>query len=288
MTPSPPRRVGLVVHTGREASFVSASQAIERFRHEDIEVVVAAEGPEPERLGVAVLDHDFAEDLDLALSVGGDGTFLRAAHRCRDAGVPILGVNHGRFGFLTEVEPADLEFALDGVVAGRWTVLPRSTLSMETCDADGTSLGTGWALNEVSIEKSAREHLLQTRIEVSGEPYSEFRSDAVIVATSTGSTAYALSAGGPIVSPHLDVTMVVPVAPHTLYDRTLVVHPREPIHVRIAPDQQPAVVSPDGRTPTMVPAGGAVTCRGSDVPVRVAQVAPVGFPAMLRRRFHLH
>lgn len=282
----PPERVGLVVYTARSSAIAVAEHVAGRLIQSGVEVVLGPEGGHPELLDLPVRDEDFEDGLDLVLSLGGDGTFLRAAHHCRDAGVPLLGVNLGTLGFLAEVEPAHVDEALDAVMAGEWTIAERSTIDM-VASLDGEEVGAGWSLNEVSIEKSARQHMLHTAISVGDHRYTRFGSDAVIVATSTGSTAYALSAGGPIVSPMVDVTLVVPVAPHTLYDRTLVAHPTEEVVVHVLEDQEPAVVSCDGRTPMMVPAGGTVCCRGGGKPVLVAQVDPPAFATLLRRKFNL-
>lgn len=283
----PPSRVGLVVHGARPNAVAMAQHVVGRLAAEGVDVVIADEGRDPEQFGLPVREAGFVDGLDLVLSLGGDGTFLRAAHHCRDACVPLLGVNLGNLGFLAEVDPDDVDVALDAVVAGHWTIAQRATLDMVAVDPDGDEIGTSWSLNDVAIEKSARQHMLHTAISVGDHRYTRFGSDAVIVSTSTGSTAYALSAGGPIVSPLVDVTLVVPVAPHTLYDRTLVADPSETIVVTVVEGQEPAVVSCDGRTPLMVPAGGSVSCRGSATPVLVAQVDPLPFPSLLRRKFNL-
>lgn len=277
----------MVVHTARSQAVAVAHQVVARMAAADVDVVVADEGGDPAQLGLPVRDLGSTADLDLVLSLGGDGTFLRAAHHCRDVGVPVLGVNLGRLGFLAEVEPEHVDAAIAAVLAGEWTTTNRSTIEAVATDATGTVIGADWSLNDVAIEKSARQHMLHTQISVGDHRYTRFGSDAVIVSTSTGSTAYALSAGGPIVSPLVDVTLVVPVAPHTLYDRTLVVDPSETVVVTIVPDQEPAIVSCDGRQPMVVPAGGSVACSGSGTPVVVAQVDPLPFPALIRRKFNL-
>lgn len=284
---APPARVGLVVHGARPSAVAMAQHMVGRLTNEGVDVVIADEGHDPAQFGLPVRDTGFVEDLDLVLSLGGDGTFLRAAHHCRDAGVPLLGVNLGNLGFLAEVDPEQVDDALDAVVGGDWTIAERATLEVVATDADGARVGSAWSLNEVAIEKSARQHMLHTAVSVGDHRYTRFGSDAVIVATSTGSTAYALSAGGPIVSPLVDVTLVVPVAPHTLYDRTLVADPSETIMVTVIDDQEPAIVSCDGRTPMIVPSGGTVSCQGSATPVLVAQVDPLPFPTLLRRKFNL-
>lgn len=285
--PTPVAAVGIVVHALRERSLVMGRLLVEAFRSHGVDVVVADEGGTPDLLGAPVRDGDFTDDLDLVLSVGGDGTFLRAAHRVRDAGVPLVGINLGRLGFLTEVEPEVAELAVPRLVAGDFSVRERCTLDMVAVDTAGAEVGRAWALNEVSVEKYAREHMLRMDVLVDEHLFSRVGADAMIVASTTGSTAYALSAGGPIVSPQLDAMLVVPVAPHTLFDRTLVTAPSQVVTVVLAEDQEPAVVSCDGRTPVLVPAGGRVEVTGSGVPLQVARLGPRPFPALVRTTFRL-
>ena len=286
-------KVGLVVHAGRGDSVAAASMAARWLHQHDVEVVVAADesgstgpvledGPAPLRA-----PEEFAVGLDLAISFGGDGTFLRAAHLCRDADVPTLGVNLGRLGFLAEIELDGLQPALEAVVAGRWTVEERATLQVEVVDADGHPVWSEWALNEVSIEKTARQRLLQMDVHVDGTLFAKVPADALIVATSTGSTAYALSAGGPILSPRLPATLVVPVAPHTLFDRTVVAGPDEEVRIDLPTDQPPAIVSCDGREPVQVAGGGSIVAVGGGPAARLARVGLFDFWALVRRKFGL-
>ena len=205
----------------------------------------------------------------------------------QDAGVPVLGVNLGRLGFLAEIELPGLPHALDVVANGAFEVEERATLDATMHDPDGASLGTAWALNEVAIEKSARHRLLHMEVLVGASPYARVPADALLVATVTGSSAYALSAGGPLLSPHVEATLVTPVAPHSLFDRTLVCGPREVVRVEIAPDQPEALVSCDGREPTVVPAGGWVEVVGSDTNVRLARLGELDFYTLVRDKFGL-
>ncbi|MTV26817.1 hypothetical protein FTX61_15545 [Nitriliruptoraceae bacterium ZYF776] len=283
-------RIGLVVHAGRAPSLAAATDAAQVLRTAGVEVVVTAGAREDTANvdGVPVVGADgFADGLDLAISFGGDGTFLRAAHLCRDAGVPVLGVNLGRLGFLAEVELDDLGPALRAVVDGGWSVEPRATLEVVARDADGVELGRGWALNEAAIEKTVRERLLLMDVHVDGTLFAKVPADALILATSTGSTAYALSAGGPILSPRVDATLVVPVAPHTLFDRTFVAAPEEAVRVDLVEDQAPGLVSCDGREPLLVPPGGSVTAVGGGAAVALARVGLSDFPTLVRRKFGL-
>ncbi|MFA9445152.1 NAD(+)/NADH kinase [Egicoccus sp. AB-alg6-2] len=287
-------KVGLVVHAGRDASVAAARRASQTLAEHGAEVVVA-DGAIPDEesptdpAGVATLvDPDaFAHGLDLAVSFGGDGTFLRAAHLCRDADVPVLGVNLGRLGFLAEVEHEEVAAALRTVVTDGFAVESRATLEVRAHAPDGTLLASGWALNEVALEKTARQRLLLMDVHVDQTMFAKVPADALIVATSTGSTAYALSAGGPIVSPRVPATLVVPVAPHTLFDRTVVAALDEEIRVDLVADQAPAVVSCDGREPVLLEPGGWVSVRGDGRPVRLARVGALDFYALVRRKFGL-
>jgi NAD+ kinase len=283
-------RIGLVVHAGRDASLHAAADAARALRDLDVEVVVTAGAAddEPDVDGVAAVPAGaFADGLDLAVSFGGDGTFLRAAHLCRDAGIPVLGVNLGRLGFLAEVELDDVGPALRAVAGGRYHVEERATLEVEVTGPDGEPLGSGWALNEVAVEKTERQRLLLMDVHVDGTLFAKVPADALIVATATGSTAYALSAGGPIVSPHLGGVLVVPVAPHSLFDRTYVAAPEETIRVDLLPDQAVALVSCDGREPVEAPAGSHISARGGGRPVILARVGVTDFPTLVRRKFGL-
>lgn len=281
-------KVGIVVHSGREDSREVAAAGARLLVEAGVDVVVADEGDHPDVVPAPVVAREsFADGLDLAVSFGGDGTFLRAAHLCRDGGVPVLGVNLGRLGFLAEVERDDLHAAMAAVAEGAFEVEDRHTLQVEAHGPEGEQLASCWALNEVSIEKSARQRLLLMDVHVGDQLFAKVPADALVIATTTGSTAYALSAGGPIVSPRVAATLVVPVAPHTLFDRTLVCGQDEHVRVDLPDDQPAAVVSCDGREPTIVPAGGHVRAVGGGVPVRLARVQLPDFYALVRRKFGL-
>lgn len=282
-------RAGLVVHTGRASAIDAAQHAARLLTERGVELVVLREDDQLDlEVPVTRVDRSaFVDDTDVVLSFGGDGTFLRAAHRCRDAGVPVLGVNLGRIGFLAEIEVPMLKPAIERLVAGDYSVEDRSTIAATVTSPSGDVLGRAWALNDVSIEKTARQRLLLMDLWVAGEHFAHVPADALVLATPTGSTAYALSAGGPILSPVVDAMLVTPVAPHSLFDRTIVTAPEEVVHVTVLPDQAPAVLSVDGRDPIAVPAGGQVEATTSDRPVRVLRVDPPHFYDLVRRKFHL-
>lgn len=287
-------KVGLVVHAGRDESVAAALDAARLLTDLDVEVsVVQAEGGmrdaarELHQLASPVASDRFGDGLDLAISFGGDGTFLRAAHLCGDASVPVLGINLGRLGFLAEVELDDLGPAIRAVASGAFRIEERSTLDVVVEDPGGVVIHRGWGLNEIAIEKTARQRLLLMDVHVDGTLFARVPADALILATPTGSTAYALSAGGPIVSPRLDATLVVPVAPHSLFDRTVVASPDEAVRVDLVADQAPAIVSCDGREPVQAEAGSVVTVTGGRRRVRLARVGLIDFTTLVRRRFGL-
>ncbi len=288
-------RVGLVVHAGRPASREVAVEAARTLSELDVEVVATVGGDvaddelsgELAHLAPIVDPGAFASEIELAISLGGDGTFLRAAHLCRDADVPVLGVNLGRLGFLAEVERHDLGPVLRAVAAGEYRIEERATLTMEVHDADGGFLASDWALNEVAVEKTVRQRLLLVDVHFDGTFFARVPADALILATATGSTAYALSAGGPIVSPQVAATLVVPVAPHSLFDRTVVAGPEEVVRVELLEGQASGLASCDGRSPVALGPGATVTVVGGARPVRLARVGLIDFPTLVRRKFGL-
>jgi len=283
--------VTLVVHQTRPA----AVEVVRRAK-----VLIEAAGHRAHLVVADTLDGSIADlpaaqsdveravtSADLVISFGGDGTFLRAARLARAADVPVIGVNVGRLGFLAEIDPEELELALPLLLRGDADLELRSTLEARILDPSGAATDELWALNDVAVEKVARQRLVRLEVSIGSTAFANVAADAVIVATSTGSTAYALSAGGPIVTPALDAILVVPVAPHSLFDRTVVAHPSDTVAIRLADDQDGALVSVDGQDPRPLLAGGCVEVVGGARPVKVARVGPPDFFGRVRRTFRL-
>lgn len=294
--PTPPAVVGLVVHGGRADARAAAAGAATALREAGVRVAgCAGDGwqtgtPELAALAGAVdvrAPETFGDGLDVVVVLGGDGTLLRAAWLARDGGVPLLGVNLGRLGFLSEVEAADLSVALERVVAGDFAVEERMTLTVEIRDARDARVDTGWALNEASLERVVPQRLVVIEVRVGDTLFARVPADAMICATPTGSTAYAFSARGPILSPLLEAILLVPVAPHSLFDRTLVIDPRESLSLRPVAGQSASVVSLDGRKPLAVPPGGSVRVHRGAAPVRMVRLAPFDFYGRVRHKFGL-
>jgi NAD+ kinase len=279
--------IGLVVHGGRPGAIEAAGQVAALLAEQGIQTVgCASDGwtlPGVDlRTGSA-----FGEGIDVVVSMGGDGTFLRAAYLVRDYGSPLLGVNLGRLGFLSEVEASGLTTAIRRIVTGAYEIEERMALTVQVCDADGVLVATGWALNEASIERTVPQRLVVFEVQVGEVTFAHLPADAVICATPTGSTAYAFSAGGPILSPRVDAILLVPVAPHSLFSRTLVVDPREMLSVRCARKDDNCVVTCDGHRTLTVPSRGWVRVGRGERPVRLVRLRPFHFYERVRDKFGL-
>jgi len=260
--------VAFVVHEGRAAA-VSAAAAL-RAQLEDRAVAC-----DPGSVG----------PIDLVITVGGDGTFLRGAHTAAELGVPVLGVKVGRLGFLTEVDPQDAAALVIAALAGDATIEER--LAVVADPRSGVVFDTQWGLNEVMVEKRARHRLVRLRVDVDGEYVTTFSADGVIVATPTGSTAYSFSARGPIVSPSVDALVVTPVAPHMVFDRSIVLNATQQVSLSVVGDE-PGLLSADGRATIELPVGAAIRIRASDRPARFVRRSDApGFLARVREKFDL-
>ncbi|MCW2778918.1 MAG: ATP-NAD/AcoX kinase [Frankiales bacterium] len=279
------RSVLLLAHTGRPAIAEAARRVVLRLQEAGVEVrVVADEASDVGLTGVVV--GGSATGVELVLVLGGDGTILRAAETARDCGVPLLGVNLGRVGFLAAAESQDLDATVERVLARDYTVQERTTLDV-TVTLDGAVVGTGWALNEASVEKAARERMLELVVEIDERPLSRWGCDGVVCATPTGSTAYSFSAGGPVVWPTLDALLVVPISAHALFARPVVVTPSSVVALEVLPSGAEGVLACDGRRTLPLPHRARVEVRKGATPVLLARTDAEPFTDTLVRKFDL-
>ncbi len=290
----PQRHILVVAHTGRpeslKAAVIVGRQLVDagvmpvtpREEHGDIV------GHAPDLVGIRVLGEDVQlGDLELVIVLGGDGTILRAAELVRGSAVALLGVNLGHVGFLAESERDDLTSTVQRALARDYLVEERMTLSVRV-KVDEEVVYETWALNEATVEKASRERMLEVVIEVDGRPLSSFGCDGVVMSTPTGSTAYAFSAGGPIVWPSLDAMLLVPLSPHALFARPLVVGPDSVFAVEVLSRTQGiGVLWCDGRRTHDLARGARVVVRRSPQPVRLARLHPGPFTDRLVRKFAL-
>jgi NAD+ kinase len=282
-----PRRVGAVVHPGRPSTLElgkklaswGAERGVELRTLHNERGCLGEEVP-------CVRPEEFPDGLDLVVVLGGDGTLLRALGLVLEAEVPVLGVNLGRLGFLTEVEPDGLWSALEAVWAGRYQVERRSTLAVRVL-VEGRVIAEDVAVNDVVLEKAPRERLAGIAVYLGEGLFARYAADGIILATPTGSTAYSFSAAGPIVSPRLEALLLTPIAPHMVFNRSLVLHPDEMVRLEVLADSPSVVEIVDGRTVRELPPGSLVeVCLGAH-PALLVRVAPTDFYGLVRSKFRL-
>lgn len=286
------RSVLLVVHVVRdEATKIAAAFAAD-LRAEGLEVCVL--DTEDAELRAAGLDDAHvvpagpgaAEGCELAVVFGGDGTILRAAEMCRGTSTAVLGVNLGHVGFLAEADAEDIQDVVRGVVDRSYTVEERLTVDASVT-VGGEVVATNWALNEASVEKAARERMLELVVEIDDRPVSRWGCDGIVCATPTGSTAYNFSAGGPIVWPEVSALLLVPISAHALFARPLVVSPDSTLAIEVVGERSTGVLWCDGRRAADLPIGARVEVRRGSEPVRLARLKPASFADRLVRKFDL-
>jgi NAD+ kinase len=286
---APVRNVLVVAHPRRPFVRDSAQRVLDLLSAAGVRPrVLAEEAGELDLSCADVVDEQddaAAADVELVLVLGGDGSLLRGAALARAADIPLLGVNLGHIGFLAEAESEALDSTVEAVVARDYTVEDRMTLDVIVRKRDGV-VGTNWALNEMALEKGQPGKLLEVVVEVEGRPLSRWACDGAVCATPTGSTAYAFSAGGPVVWPQVEALLVVPLSAHALFARPLVVGPDVMVAFEVL-GKEKGVLSCDGRRPIEVPSGCRVEITRGTRPVRLARVHPEPFTDRLVAKFEL-
>jgi NAD+ kinase len=296
-------RLGLVMHRYRGEVRDLARQAI-AWCGESIQPVLPTEDAELiDRPDLGVPEEAFGPGLDACLSLGGDGTMLRTCQLVSGEDVPVLGVNGGSLGYLTEFDAAHLVDALDAWRDGRLRIEQRMMVEVTSTtamvqnhgDCDVTSLVAadhgeesflGYALNEVVVSRAESGRSVEVLVWISGQPFSDYLADGLIVATPTGSTAYSLSAGGPIVEPDFHALLLTPVAAHMVLNRTMVVAPTTEIRLTVL-GYRPGVVSLDGHNLVELQPGQSVICRAADRTARFLVTGDRDFHTVLKEKFRL-
>jgi NAD+ kinase len=271
------RTVLVMAHTGREDALRSARLVAARLAAADIAVRTLAgefSCPGAEEVPASPVA---AEGAELVIVLGGDGSLLRAAELSRPAGVPLIGVNLGHVGFLAEAEPDGLAETVDRLVARQYAVEDRMTIDV-TVRSNGSVVALTWALNEATVEKAARERMIEVILEVDGRPLSRWGCDGVVCSTPTGSTAYAFSAGGPVVWPEVEALLMVPISAHALFAPPMVVSPNSVLAVElmVGNETSGAVLWCDGRRKVDLPSGARVEVRRGALPVLLARLQGAG------------
>lgn len=285
------RRVLIIAHPGRSDLQQLVGVAATLMHEAGLQPVVPAPAAFQHRLfghDITVADPDVpTRGCELVCVLGGDGTILRGAELARETDIPLLGVNFGHVGFLAEAEKEDLAVTVDRISAEDYRVEDRMTLDV-VVRSNLDVVAQSWALNEVTVEKAARERVLELILEIDGRPLSTWGCDGVVMATPTGSTAYAFSAGGPVVWPNVQATLLVPLSAHALFARPLVVAPDSQVVVELIPGTRGrGVMWCDGARPVNLPDGARVEVTRGDRPVRLVRLTEAPFTDRLVEKFDL-
>ena len=295
MTPeSPVRRVLVLAHTGRAEVREVARACVQSLTQHGIAVRLLAD--EAADLGLESADGLVettcpdqvpGEGCELVLVIGGDGSILRAAELTHATSTPLLGVNLGHVGFLAEAEQEDVESTISAIVARAYTAEDRLTLDVRVLQGKEVAFST-FALNEASVEKAARERMLEVVVEVDGRPLSRWGCDGVVCATPTGSTAYNFSAGGPVVWPEVEALLMVPLSAHALFARPMVVAPTSVLAVEVLANTEGSGVGGGAGRPTCARSPGApIAVRRGERPVRLVRLHQAPFTDRLVAKFDL-
>jgi NAD+ kinase len=272
--------IGLIFHEGRVETTKYADELAGWLRGNGHDVRVAS--------GDAAPDATFGEGLELAISLGGDGNILRAVALVAAHDVPILGVNFGQLGYLTVVEPDDAREAIEATLGGRYQIERRMLLDVRVESADpGLDGEQRLALNEALLERTQGANTVHLGVSLDGTFFTTYAADGLMVATPTGSTAYAFSVRGPIIESTHRAIQLTPVSPHMLFDRTLVLDPAARVRVEVG-RERPASLSVDGRTLGVLNEGDAVECTASRHDALLVTFGPRDFHAVLKAKFGLN
>ncbi len=279
------KNVLVVINPAKEHSQAVATQLREILDRENI-AQHWVETHNPRRRKAASLNDLKKHHADLALVCGGDGTMLQTAHRLKGTGIPLLGINIGYLGFITSFERRHLKSSVRRVLQGDYEVSERLALDVEI--VSGKESKEGWALNDVLISRGANPHLISVAGTVDGKPLTQYRCDGLLVATPTGSTAYALAAGGPIVSPECEVLAVTPICPQALTSRSVVVGKNRIIEMHLTGNSGDGEVQADGTTLGSVRPHQKIIVQSSKVTVPIAFLPEVDFFDALTHKLHWH
>ena len=270
------KTVLLVTHPTRPEAISTANELAKLLAQKQIDVLATIKT-------VGANDFKASDKIDLAVVLGGDGTMLRAAEIFRGKQVPILGINLGHVGFLAEIERPSLTEIVDAIASGTFSIEERMSLNYQLLRA-GKVIESGWALNEVLVERNDHQ-MIDLFVQIDHRPLSRWWCDAVICATPTGSTAYAYSAGGPVVWPEVDALVLLPLAAHALFSKPMVVSPNSEIAIDLESDS--ADLNADGIRRTKLQKNDRIVLTSDKEDILLAHIKPATFTDRIVAKFKL-
>ncbi len=282
-------KILMVTHDSSDHAIEVASELIDAWSANGWQIYAVSEDAkriQTKNANVEVIQSSQLDTIDLTVVTGGDGTILRAAETVRISPSPILGINLGHVGFLAEAELSDLAQVVKSVNEKKWKVEKRLSLKARVKLSEEVIFET-FALNDVAIEKTVRGHMFDLLLTIDGLPVSEFGADGIVCATPTGSTAYAFSAGGPVVWPEVEALLVVPISAHALFAKPLVVSPKSQITIEIPKTSTAGMLVADGRREFALPVGSCVEITRSETDVPIARLNDASFTNRLVAKFQL-
>ena len=283
------RSVAVLVHPERAEALTAAVQFIKRMQAAGFEILTFPDDVDRMRGAVpdARIEPAGNQAPELAVVFGGDGTMLRAAEWGHPLGVPLLGVNLGHVGFLAELETSDVHSLHQAVISRHYHVEERIVLQVQVFESNGALKWESFAINEVSLEKLARERMLNVLVSVDQRPLSRWGCDGVLVSTPSGSTAYAFSAGGPVIWPAVQAMLLVPLSAHALFNRPMVLAPSSEVQLDLSEDETKGVIWCDGRRTVEVVCGDIVLVTTNESALRIARLSEQPFTTRLVKKFDL-
>ncbi len=275
-------KLGLLANATRPGAAAVIAEILDWAKKAGAEVFIFSDGPLPASGGTAVSEEELAARADVVLALGGDGTILRTARAVGPSKKPILGINTGGLGFLAELSNENVTAALEALKKGEYRLEERMLLQAEIKTA-GRKF---FALNDVVVEKGEVRRLLRLSLSANGEYICSYASDGLVIATPTGSTAYSLSVGGPIINPKMALTIVVPISPHSLASRPLIFEPGDVLEVVLSQPEKEALLTVDGQISIRITSTDRLEVKRSPHTVRLVRFKGESFYQVLRRKLH--
>jgi NAD+ kinase len=278
-----PQTIGLIAHTGKVGAAELVAQLRSQFERANVQVRMETETAALIGLDDGRTIAELGAEADLLVVLGGDGTILNVVSSLDNILKPIFGINIGSLGFLTCLNSSAYLEAVSSIVSGKFTLSERVLLSVEITNG-GESLNNTVALNDAVLSRGEISRLIRLRTRVNGVPLTEFNADGLVVATPTGSTAYSLSSGGPILEPQSGVFVITPICPHVLTNRSVIVGDQSVIEVEVSEPDYPVFLTLDGRSPVRLEIGSVVTIRRSEKMLPLAVLPELSFFAVVRQK----